>query len=412
MRSGFSRSDWEDSYSLKVVRFIRRFIEQHPRRWFFVLTLLAFTCLWLLSTVSYSELRRGAVLYPNAGTVRFFGYTLIAGAAYLALLGFSSASAILGEHHRATVIVVAALSYTLAVEGSLRAYAKGCGLLLRPHPILGYEPAPNNPRWGINSLGLHGAPIELAKREREFRVLVLGDSCVFGSDSVMAYCQILEGLLQARAPGCEVRVLNAGVQGYSILTCSRAYRLKYRQFHPDVVIAACALDYYKTEAPESQLLSWTRTGELRSYLYRCVTYMCLRNVFMNGIFGGRVKSPPAIPESQLVRRLSDGEIEASYWDLAEACRQSRAQPVFLAPPIHESPQAADQVRLNLKALAAKSGAHYLDAHTPFMALPEHESLFVRVSCSHLNPEGHAALAQIIDAYLAGEKLAPGPVAHE
>jgi lysophospholipase L1-like esterase len=92
----------------------------------------------------------------------------------------------------------------------------------------------------INSHGLRGADFPLAKPPGVKRILVLGDSFVFGyllpEDESMP--SILQRLLDERRGRGRVQVINAGVPGYA-LTNERAY-LEGRglAFAPDLVVVA------------------------------------------------------------------------------------------------------------------------------------------------------------------------------
>jgi hypothetical protein len=78
---------------------------------------------------------------------------------------------------------------------------------------------PDRARVRINALGLRGAEIPRQKQSATKRVLVFGDSYVFGLgvDEENLFTTHLERLLNARfaAPGIRVEVVNLGVLGYS-----------------------------------------------------------------------------------------------------------------------------------------------------------------------------------------------------
>ncbi len=69
----------------------------------------------------------------------------------------------------------------------------------------------------IDSRGYTGREVALPKPAGEFRVVCMGDSCTFGENVPLAqtYPARLEKLLKQRMAGRAVRVVNAGVNGYS-----------------------------------------------------------------------------------------------------------------------------------------------------------------------------------------------------
>lgn len=119
--------------------------------------------------------------------------------------------------------------------------------LFRLDPELIYSPVPGERRvWrteefeeqaSLNSRGLRGA--ELRERsEIEARIVVTGDSVVFGhgvSDE-QAFPRQLE-LLYA-AEGRPVEVLNAGVKGYGTDQSFKYFQRRLRELRPDVLVFA------------------------------------------------------------------------------------------------------------------------------------------------------------------------------
>ncbi len=89
----------------------------------------------------------------------------------------------------------------------------------------------------INALGLRGDEVP-PKQAGERRVLVVGDSIVFGQGvaDVEAFPAVLERLLHQRLGG-EVRVGNAGVPAHGTYEMARSVRRSRGGFAPDAVVA-------------------------------------------------------------------------------------------------------------------------------------------------------------------------------
>jgi lysophospholipase L1-like esterase len=70
-------------------------------------------------------------------------------------------------------------------------------------------------RYRLNNMGLRGPPVHRGRRIRGVRILVVGDSTVFGLYSELTFCDVLWGMLTERLGEDQVEVINAGVPGYS-----------------------------------------------------------------------------------------------------------------------------------------------------------------------------------------------------
>ena len=148
--------------------------------------------------------------------------------------------------------------------GSIQLYGRHDPLLfwsLRP----GAE-APDGTRW-VNDKGLRGPEIG-RKQSDEYRILSLGESTTFAAQLAYSdsYSAVLESLQNERRLDTRVRVLNAGVPGYSLFQGivylkSRAKRLGidlvlvyfgYNDFLPVAYLAE------RAGRPELSNTSWTR----------------------------------------------------------------------------------------------------------------------------------------------------------
>lgn len=90
----------------------------------------------------------------------------------------------------------------------------------------------------INSMGLRGNDISLKKGEGVKRIIVLGDSFIFGpgvSDDETLPAQ-LEEILNRRDLGIRFEVLNAGTNGYNTEQEVEYFQKKGLAFSPDLVI--------------------------------------------------------------------------------------------------------------------------------------------------------------------------------
>jgi hypothetical protein len=144
--------------------------------------------------------------------------------------------------------------------GCYRRTERGWETLPEPDPQAGFQ---------INQHGLRGPMAPHHKPPGEKRVLILGDSCVFGvaGDEAPWPAQV-QRYLQKLAGPVQVQVLNAGIEGQSSVHClMRLERLL--TFEPDVLLLAVAANDLFIEDPASYVdttgqdyaTSWELVGE-------------------------------------------------------------------------------------------------------------------------------------------------------
>ena len=116
-------------------------------------------------------------------------------------------------------------------------------------PQIGKVLRPNVHRKGvtghisINSLGFLGPEFPRKKPPGTYRIVVLGDSAIFGgfpSDNDIITAQIQYHL--ARLTGRDIHVVNASVPGYTITSALKVYRHRVRELSPDMVLVCQILN--------------------------------------------------------------------------------------------------------------------------------------------------------------------------
>lgn len=153
----------------------------------------------------------------------------------------------------------------------------------------GYRLSPNeyrhfdgwNTEYTLNELGLRDRPLDAKRKPGEYRIFCMGNSCVFGTGGWISdsepYPQQLAIDLQSRLPDYSVRVLNAGIPGYSSRQGIALYHEVLRPYRPDLVIIAYAWnDHWRDRFTEETQERLRRVSEklnrsvLLSTLYRRV----------------------------------------------------------------------------------------------------------------------------------------------
>ncbi len=155
------------------------------------------------------------------------------------------------SHVLAWALAVLGLFLILAGTGELILRSMGFGnpIVYRIDPRIGYYPAPHQDvhRYGgdihINAFGMRSSDITEAKPVGTFRILMLGDSTLYGGsyvDQKQMYASRLEGLLNqspGRLPNSprRVEVLAMGVNGWGPQH-ELAYVKEFGLFHADLVM--------------------------------------------------------------------------------------------------------------------------------------------------------------------------------
>jgi len=144
-------------------------------------------------------------------------------------------------------------------------------------PLLLWKNRPG--KFDHNSLGLRGAEIDRSKKPGEVRVIILGDSSIYG-DGVspeQTAAKHLETIISTQNPGKLVTVVNGGVCGYS----SRQGRYFLSELipavRPDIVVIGYFHSDVKKERQEDRTVVKQNilTG-LRRVLYKSKLYLILR----------------------------------------------------------------------------------------------------------------------------------------
>ncbi|HXV14815.1 MAG TPA: GDSL-type esterase/lipase family protein [Candidatus Krumholzibacteria bacterium] len=147
----------------------------------------------------------------------------------------------------AILLVVTLVVLIVAAEITLRVvyHPEFLGSVIHYDPVLGWSLEPNASlvsvdsqrglryRIDINSLGLRDRDLEIDKRRTARRVLILGDSFVFGV-GVNAGERFSDVL--GRALPDDVEVINAGVPGWGTDQEMLFYESSLRRLQPDVVV--------------------------------------------------------------------------------------------------------------------------------------------------------------------------------
>lgn len=152
--------------------------------------------------------------------------------------------------HPLRTALIAIVVLTVLAEGILRTQGFGHAVLYQADPVVGYYPAPNMnlARYGgavrTNAFGMRSRDIEKKKPEKAFRILMLGDSTLYGGsyiDQDDLYSSRVEvGLDKLGGPG-KVEVMAMGANGWGPFH-ERGYVAKFGTFEADIAIINMPVD--------------------------------------------------------------------------------------------------------------------------------------------------------------------------
>lgn len=121
------------------------------------------------------------------------------------------------------------------------------------NPVLFYEPTPGATSgvYTINSGGFRDHEYSAAKAPDVFRIVILGDSIVWGHGLELAdtFAKQLEHLLNEISQQ-KFEVLNFGVSGYSTQQEVELYRVRASRYDPDLVIVGYCLNDFEESSVE------------------------------------------------------------------------------------------------------------------------------------------------------------------
>ncbi len=280
---------------------------------------------------------------------------------------------------------------------------------ISPNLEIGHEHVPSTQARlmgadvAINSKGLRDREVAADKPEGSKRILMLGDSILFGwgvrADETLA--AQLEGALKAGGQD-RVEVINSGVGNYNTAMEAAYFFERGVAYRPDIVV----LNYFINDAEPTPI-------------YRDVPWLA-RHSYAYAVLGGAWDG--------FKRRLAGGEQDwrsyyaglyadgAPGWEkaqakIAELAVHCRAQGMrLILANIPELRELKDypfmDVQAKLEAVAAANGIEYVDLR-PAVAAEDPTTLWVTVPDPHPNGKAQALMARKFADYLTSNPTGPG-----
>ncbi|MBP7054038.1 MAG: hypothetical protein KBE65_23765 [Phycisphaerae bacterium] len=289
----------------------------------------------------------------------------------------------------------------LLAEGSLRLLGLGNPILYVDDPVIGYYTGPNqsvqrysNTLVETNRFGMRAPDYSEVKRDGHFRILMLGDSTLWGGSYVgqdEIYARLLEKRLAAQFPEAGLEVWNMGVNGWG--PCHKlGYIERFGTFDADLAIVCLPIG--DVTRPLSRL---------RQVPYFSVTRpprLALEEVFVKLIWRYQTRLIGALPEDILSVQVKHG-VDA-YVQLGRHLRDAGCEVLFEVLPSRAAGTSAtvpEQERAWVEGLAAALAADSFHVGFPagFAAdQPSNAIVDLYHDECHLHWRGH----QVYAAYLA------------
>jgi lysophospholipase L1-like esterase len=304
------------------------------------------------------------------------------------------------------------------------------GSIYERHPTRGWRHRPHSsgvldaPDSKINSLGLREPEFPPAKPEGEFRVLLVGDSVVFGY--LTAYLDTLapqtEQALTRRGAARNVRLINSGVCGYATWQELDYLKNEGVSLNPDlIVLGFCYNDVTDLVGIEQENVSGIlpafapgRSAWLWSGIVRAAESWQLRRASATSAWAGRTRINRVNPVELYTKR--DQPDIRKAWDRAlrdltrfkEYCA-SINKPLLLCvfPLRSQFVQGGEDLHVDrtVTQWAKQNAVDVLDLREAFSADPSPTRLYSHLDQFHLTPAGyHVAANALADRLLKGKYL--------
>jgi lysophospholipase L1-like esterase len=271
-----------------------------------------------------------------------------------------------------------------------------------------YAAAPDGTRW-VNSDGLRGPEIA-PKQPSEFRILSLGESSTFAAQMPYEQCYSarLEQFLNAGSAETHVRVLNAGVPGYTLFQGVHFLKQRALHFRPDLVLLYFGINDFLPTAYLAKrtgergpslggLNDWELFNLRQNPLTRLTSFLMAHSNFFRAML-------------QLVRGSDAEEIRTDTQRLRvpyehrerllhlalDLCRENEIQLVIVIPIYHSFEDHAELLR----GFATANGLAVVDLPAGLPARFEKPRAAYFLDRAHPTPEGHLLIAEEIHAVVS------------
>lgn len=188
--------------------------------------------------------------------------------------------------------------------------------------------------YRINSHGMRGP--EFTEQPTGYRILTVGNSCTFGwgVEENSIWARQLETILRKQFPEKGIKVINAGVPGYSSLQGKRYFENELLALKPNMVVIMLGWNDQWTagrgiqdkEQPEPLAV----LVALQNSLNRFKLYAFLRKLILSNT---EAMVAVRLDDLSEPRRVSLSDFAFNLKAIVRTARQNNIQPILLVPPV-------------------------------------------------------------------------------
>ena len=294
----------------------------------------------------------------------------------------------------------------------------------------------NGVRIRTNRIGLRDTDIR-AKRSDEFRILSLGESTTFGHgvENEQTYSALLQDMLAEAEFDHSIRVINAGVSGYTSFQSLQFLKQSSPNLNLDMVLfyhelndflpSSIRTNDFMSAVPrsgsatdESGLMCTDRQyyrshnraahRELMSLsaIYRSINFLVSRRAIealqtqnAQQMMMPNVMTPAGLRQLELPSRVSAEERKEIMEELLAHCRRNEIQLVMIHPAYRDSKRHA----CDLTRFCQRNSVPMFAAFDSLHADTEQDDQLY-LDSAHPNPEGHRRVARDLAEMLTSQHL--------
>ncbi len=292
--------------------------------------------------------------------------------------------------------------------------------LLEPtsHSLLGYQlkPLSQHKFYSINQNGLRGEPIESPKPPGQARIIVLGDSIIFGLGLALedTYAVSLETLLKNKYNWPDVKVINMGVPGYNTQQEEAFLKMKGFDLQPDLVILGfCSNDSDPANIIDKNgiLLAENPIRNVSDMNVRAVLNQSRFFVYMKYLFKRTIYNHPMLAQRFKANVFLNSRVYEKNWSkmketlkhIAEQCQRHHKKFLVVLFPNQiqlYGKEEDNKIQQDMTSFLQAHNIDYVDLLPAFIAHRQ-EPLFLDASV-HPNIKGTMVAAEI-----SAEKISTG-----
>lgn len=274
------------------------------------------------------------------------------------------------------------------------------------NPVLFWELDPADSF--INEDGFGDRKFERTRTPGTVRIVVLGDSVAFGYgvDPDESFPKALERELNSMQPGHEV--LNFGVGGYNTVQEVEFYRVKAREWKPDVILLSYVLnDAMKPGNVLVAVRDKANRAKARTPRPKIFDFVRLRLRPKERTHRG---GPAAVYVHDHFKPGYWRELGAIFADLAALAESDGARVAIAIVPVlsHLGDYPFTAIHRRIASQARRSGFAVFDLLEDLRGRDASALRFSEADLTHPNAAGHAAIAYALAGHLAREGMLANP----